>query len=79
VHRTAGRADTAGPVEAGARPRRRGASRPQGPRLARPAMPLADHFFPTLVRLPGDGQITADVRAETLDRSNVRELQVGSR
>jgi hypothetical protein len=42
-------------------------------------MPLADHFFPTLVRLPGDGQITADVRAETLDRSNVRELQVGSR
>ncbi|MEB3984201.1 riboflavin synthase [Mycobacterium sp. 663a-19] len=33
----------------------------------------------TVAELPGDGQFTADVMAETLDRSNLGELQVGSR
>jgi riboflavin synthase len=33
----------------------------------------------TVVELPGDGQFTADVMAETLDRSNLGGLRVGSR
>src|SRR5246500_1848146 len=33
----------------------------------------------TVVELLGDGQFTADVMAETLNRSNLGELQVGSR
>lgn len=33
----------------------------------------------TVVELQADGQFTADVMAETLDRSNLGELQVGSR